>query len=367
MTLPTILVTGATGKTGSAVVAQLLQQGWPVKAVVHARDARSVRLDRLGAQTVVADLFDPEQLELAMQGTQRAYYCPPFHPYMIQSAVAFAIAARRARLESIVGLTQWLASPSHPSLATRQHWLVDHLFSMVPDLAFTIVNPGFFAEYPYLRLTRYAAHLGIFPMPGDPESRNAPPSNDDIARVAVAALVDPRRHAGRTYRPTGPQLLSLRDMAGTLGKVLDRKVVHLPIPMWMFYRAAGIEGISAFELSGMRHYIEEQNRGAFAFGGPTEDVLEATGRPPEAFETIARRHAATASTQRTVARQLRTLVEFLSVPMRRGFDAEQFDHHLGLPVPGKTQLNMDNPRWLAEHARPALAQADLALGRAVAG
>jgi hypothetical protein len=156
-------------------------------------------------------------------------------------------------------------------------------------------------------------------------------------------------------------------MADILGKVLDRKVVHVPIPLWMFYRAAGMEGISAFELSGMRHYIEEQSRGTFAFGGPTEDVLEATGRPPEAFETIARRHAAMASMQRTVARQLRTLLEFLSVPMRRGFNAEQFDHRLGLPVPGKTQLNMDNPRWLAEHTRLALAQADFVPDRAVAG
>ena len=358
MTLPTILVTGATGRTGSAVAAQLLQKGWPVKAVVRARDTRSARLEKLGAKTVVADLFDPEQLELAMQGTQRAYYCPPFHPYMIQGAVAFAIAAHKAKLESVVGLTQWLASSNHPSLATRQHWLVDHLFSMIPNVAHTIINPGFFAEYPYLRLSRYAAHLGLFPMPGDPESQNAPPSNDDIARVAVAALVDPGRHAGRAYRPTGPQLLSLRDMAAILGKVLDRKVVHLPIPLWMFYRAAGMEGTSAFELSGMRHYIQEQNHGTFAIGGPTDDVLEVTGRPPESFETIARRHAAMASNRRTTARQLRTLADFLSVPMRRGFRADQFDRRLGLPMQGNTKLNRDNPRWMAEHTRLALAPSE---------
>ncbi len=59
MIRPTILVTGATGKTGGAVARQLLEQGWPVRAVVHSRDPRSERLDRLGAETVVADLYDP--------------------------------------------------------------------------------------------------------------------------------------------------------------------------------------------------------------------------------------------------------------------------------------------------------------------
>ena len=127
MNRPTIFVTGATGKTGTAIVTQLCEQGWPVRAVVRSEDERSESLRRLGAETVVADLFDSEQLAEAMRGTERAYYCPPFHPYMIQSAVAFAVAAREAQVKSVVGLSQWLASPTHPSLSTRQHWLVDKL------------------------------------------------------------------------------------------------------------------------------------------------------------------------------------------------------------------------------------------------
>jgi hypothetical protein len=51
---------------------------------------------------------------------------------MVQGAVAFVVAAKESRLEHIVGLTQWLASPAHPSLTTRQSWLVDRLFSMIP-------------------------------------------------------------------------------------------------------------------------------------------------------------------------------------------------------------------------------------------
>jgi len=62
--------------------------------------------------------------------------------HMIQGAVAFALATEEARLEHIVGLTQWLASPSHPTLMTRQHWLVDRLFSMTPGVSHTLSGPA---------------------------------------------------------------------------------------------------------------------------------------------------------------------------------------------------------------------------------
>ena len=93
MTNPRIFVTGAAGRTGNAVVTHLLAKGWPVRAAVRVRDARSDLLQSRGAEVVVADIFDSGQLTDAMRGVQRAYYCPPYHPFVIQSAVAFADAA----------------------------------------------------------------------------------------------------------------------------------------------------------------------------------------------------------------------------------------------------------------------------------
>src|SRR5215471_16929333 len=218
MTQPRIIVTGATGKTGSAVTTELLKAGYPVRALVHREDGRSAQLKAQGAEIAVADLSDVERVADALKDVQRAYFCPPYDPYMIQGAVAFAVAAKEARLEQIVGLSQWLASPSHPSLSTRQNWLVDRLFSMTPGVAHTIVNPGFFADT-YLVTIGMAAHFGAFPwMYGN--SRNAPPSNEDIARVAAAVLMDPARHAGQSYRPSGPALLGPEDMAQAIGRAV---------------------------------------------------------------------------------------------------------------------------------------------------
>src|SRR6516225_4810295 len=136
---PKILVTGATGKTGSAVVTQLLAKGVPVRALVRTLDRRSAALAASGAEVVIADIFDPGQLLDAMRGVQRAYCCPPYHPFVIQSASAFAAAARDG-LEQIVGLSQWLVGPNHPALLSRQLWLIDQMFAALLSIAHTVVN-----------------------------------------------------------------------------------------------------------------------------------------------------------------------------------------------------------------------------------
>ena len=76
MTKPRIIVTGATGKTGSVVTTELLKAGYPVRAMVHREDARSARLKAQGAEIAVADISDVERVADALKDVQRAYYCP---------------------------------------------------------------------------------------------------------------------------------------------------------------------------------------------------------------------------------------------------------------------------------------------------
>lgn len=347
MQQPKILVTGATGRTGGAVVDELLAKGVPVRAAVRAEDARSAALERKGAETVVADMFDPDQLVAAMRGTRRAYYLPFYDPYMIQSATAFAVAAREAKLEAIVSLGQWLASPAHPSLATRQAWLMDQVFSMIPNAAHVRVNPGYFADN-YLRLIEYPAHLGVLPdVTGD--SKDAPPSNEDIARVVVAALIDPQKHAGKQYRPTGPALLSVSDMAVILSRVLGRKVRRLDLPWWLFLKAARGQNAGAFLMTGLRYYVEDHKQGAFALSAPTNDVLEVTGHPAEDFETTARRYAAQPEAQRNFGNWLRTFVDFMRGPFTPGYNPDRLERELRFPKPVAPRLAMADERWKTEH------------------
>jgi NAD(P)H dehydrogenase (quinone) len=347
MIKPRIIVTGATGKTGSVVVSELLKAGYPVRAMVRAVDDRSARMKAQGAEIAVADMSDVERVADTLRDVQGAYYCPPLDPYMIQGAVAFAVAAKEARLEQVVALTQWLSSPSHPSLMTRQHWLVDRLFSMTPGVAHTIVNPGFFADA-YLQTIGLAAHLGVFPWLYG-ESRNAPPSNEDIARVAVAALINPARHAGKSYRPTGPELLGAEDIARAIGRALGRSVRVVPTPTWLFMKGARMAGLPIEVLSNVRYYIDDHKRGAFELGAPTTDVLDVTGRSPEDFETIARRYATQPRNQRTLGNWLREFAEFVITPLSPGFNFDRYDRELRRPFPSRPQVAPESNIWRREH------------------
>jgi len=348
MTRPKILVAGATGRTGAVVVSELLEAGYPVRALVRRQDERSAALRARGVEIAVGNMTDVERVAAAMQGVQRAYWLPPYDPAMLTGAAAFVIAARQARLESLVVLSQWLASPAHPALMTRQHWLADRLFATIPDIALTTVNPGFFADSPYLSTVALVAHLGVMPwMFGD--SRTAPPSVADIGRVAAAALMDPARHAGRTYRPTGPDLLSGEDMARVLGRVFKRDVRLVPTPIGIFLKAAYLDGHPLALLSAMPHYVEEHRRGAFEVGAPNDDVARVTGRAAESFEVVAQRHAALASNRRSAANTLRQLARAIALPFVPGPDLRRYLRGLQVTPPSASEYIGESAVWQREH------------------
>ncbi|WP_156687353.1 NmrA family NAD(P)-binding protein [Mycobacterium sp. Marseille-P9652] len=348
---PRVLVAGATGKVGGAVATQLLQHGVPTRAMVHRDDARSARLRDLGAEVVVADMFDIAQVTSAVTGVDRVFFNPPYHPHALDGAVTFAVAARRAGVEAVVVLGQWLASPDHPSLMTRQAWLTDRLFELLPDTAHVAVDPGYFADN-YLQLVPMAAQLGVLPTPTG-GGRNAPPSNEDIARVAVGGLLDPHRHDGRAYRPTGPKLLSGSDIADAAGEALGRRVRHIDIPPWMFMRAVRVNakrlGADPFFQSSLRHYLPEHGLGTWEFGGPTTHVRDVAGVEPEDFLTIARRYVTGPEARRTPANFLRQVRDFLLtglVPMRR---LDRFDRLQQHPRPAHPAFAGESAMWREQH------------------
>jgi hypothetical protein len=254
-------------------------------------------------------------------------------------------------VEAVVALGQWLSSPEHPSLMTRQAWLTDKLFELLPDTAHVAVDPGYFADN-YLQLVPLAAQLGVMPTPTG-SGRNAPPSNEDIARVAVGALLDPHRHDGRAYRPTGPTLLSGAEIADAVGAALGRRVRHIDIPPSMFMRAVRVNarrlGADEFFQSSLRHYLPEHAQGTWELGAPTTHVRDVAGVEPEDFLTIARRYVTGPESRRTAGNFLRQLGNFTLTaltPMRR---LDRFDRIQQHPRPAHPRLSGQSPLWRIEH------------------
>ena len=290
MTKPRILVTGATGKTGTPTVYQLIEQGFPVRALVRREDSRSAALARAGAEVVVGSLEDPIDLENAMRGVQRAYFCPPLEPGTLRRATLFAVAAQEARLETVVVLSQWLVDRSHVALHAREKYLSGRVFDWMPGVATITVNPGWFADN-YMAAFEAISQFGLMALPLG-QGLNAPPSNEDISRVIVGALTRPDDLIGKSLRPTGPQLLSPDQIAETFTRVLGRHVRYQDAPMNLFLKFAKSIGLSDFLIVQLHAFLQDYQRGSFAIGAPTSVVPDIGGRPAEVLETIIRRYVA---------------------------------------------------------------------------
>ncbi|WP_269585786.1 NmrA family NAD(P)-binding protein [Roseibium sp. Sym1] len=351
---PKILVTSAGGKTGLPVTLQLLEKGYPVRAVLRRHDRRAELLDRAGAEIFIGDQYSLTDMRKAMHGIDRAYQCAPTAPNGLHFNAVFTVAAGDARLEHVVTLGQWLTAVDHPSLFTREVYLSDALIRLAPGTTVTSVTPGWFADN-YLMVIDMAAHLGLFTMPLGPghEKKNAPPSNADIASVAVAALVDPVRHAGKSYRPTGPELLSPDDIASAMGRALGRRVRYMDISEKMMtkaLRALPPSNYSEAAVSQLAIYAEEYRRGAFAVNAPTGDVQEIGGRVPDSFESIVRRLVATrADLRRSPAGTARAALGFLKIALTPALDLERIQRNRDYVRPAQPRFCQDTPEWVRSH------------------
>ncbi|MBC8241516.1 MAG: NmrA family NAD(P)-binding protein, partial [Alphaproteobacteria bacterium] len=263
----------------------------------------------------------------------------------------FTIAAQEARLEHVVLLGQWLSDPNHPAVLTRETWLNEEVLGLLPDTTLTVNNVGWFAAN-YFMVLEPVAQLGIFPMPlGDGDvKKDAPPSNEDIAAVNVAALADPAAHAGKVYRPTGPELLSPNEIATILGKALGRRVKYQDISEAMLLKALKVQGFPEAMPTQLRLYTDEYRRGAFAIHAPNNVVRELTGREPETFEAIARRTVRThPDAVRTFSNKLKAMGNFMRILLTANIDPDAVElrrDHVLLESPAFVQ---DSRTWRERH------------------
>ena len=120
-----ILVAGAAGgtqgSTGRLVASLLLEQGIPVRALVHKLDSRSDELRRQGAEVVEGDLLNPTSVQVALRNVKRAYFTYPVADGLLEAAAIFAVAAREASVELVVNNSQFQGRPDDPAFRDLQH------------------------------------------------------------------------------------------------------------------------------------------------------------------------------------------------------------------------------------------------------
>ncbi len=281
-----ILVTGATGKTGSAVVRQLLDLGYPVRATVRKRDERATKLESLGAEVVLADFHDLRSMRGAMEGVSRLYFVyPPQGAQLIEATTIAATAARDAGVRGFVNMSQISAREDSDSPLARQHWLSEGILDWA-DVGAIHIRPTFFAEMLHILGAQTIATEGKLYLPYGDE-RHAPVAAEDIARVVVGLLTDPEPHVGERYVLTGPKNLTVAEMASVLSEELGTAVEYVDLPLDVWGDAiSGVEGLNEFAVTHLKAVALDHQNGIFS--GETDVVERIGGQPPRSLPEFIR-------------------------------------------------------------------------------
>jgi uncharacterized protein YbjT (DUF2867 family) len=287
-----ILVTGAAGKTGRAVIRALSARGQAVRALVHRPQQTSLAIDA-GAQDVVAgDMRDRAVLEQAANASEdaiRAVYhiCPNMSPDEFPIGRVVLDAARAAGLEQVV-----YHSVLHPQTeAMPHHWQklrVEELL-LEAGLPFTILQPAAYMQN-LLAYWDQILRQGLYAVPYATDTRLGMVDLEDVAEAAAIVLTE-EGHAGATYELASPDVLSPAEVAGVLERQLARPVRAQAMPLDEWERGARASGLGEYQVQTLLKMFRYYER--YGFWGSPRVLTWLLRRPPTTFAGFVRRVAGT--------------------------------------------------------------------------
>jgi uncharacterized protein YbjT (DUF2867 family) len=270
-----ILVTGATGNAGGAVVRALLDAGQQVRGVV--RDGRSSLPE--GVEAVVGDLNRAETLEPHLDGVTAAFLLSGYE------GLAETLASmRRAGVERVVLLSSSAAPSGDLTNAVARYHILSERAVRESGLGWTFLQPNSFMTNTLQWLPQLRA--GDVVRAPFASVRVATIDPGDIGAVATAALTS-NAHEGRTYRLSGPESLLPADRVAILAKVLGRDL--------RFEAQSNDDARAEMSQTMPPEYVDAFFR--FFVDGDLDEsqvlptVEEITGKRPRTFEQWAEAHA----------------------------------------------------------------------------
>jgi uncharacterized protein YbjT (DUF2867 family) len=284
-----ILITGAAGLNGAAIVREFSRNGVAVRALVRNRSKAQPLAALPGVEIVEGDMARGESLDHVLKGVERALMISSSDPQMPETQCRFIDACKAAGVAHLVkfsGKESGIGFNARNFRFTRMHEEIEDYLE-ASGLGWTHLRPSQFMQV-YLREAPTIVGQGLLLLPLE-DVKLSPVDVEDIAKIAVAALTRSTME-NRSLDITGPEALSMADIAAAIGEATGKTVRYQNVSPENRRHASMAAGLPSF----MADALDEQTAERRLNPRSVVDLAthELFGVKPTTFAEFARRHAA---------------------------------------------------------------------------
>ena len=268
-----ILITGASGNAGRAVLDEVRKLGAPSCAMYRSED--DARKAPAGTSAVIADFAETESLRKALEGVDSVFLvCSPI-PQLVELESNVIDASRDAGVKHIV-LNSALGAADYSKSFPSWHRSVENKLK-ASGLAYTIFRPNSFMQNILAFIAPSVRQQGAFyAAMGD--ARVSYLDLRDIGAAVAQALASPQDHLGQVYELNGPEAVTQTELAEKISRASGRAVKFIDIPEEAQRKSMLDLGMPEWQVNAL---LELQQYYTHGQGGEITDVLpRLLGRPP---------------------------------------------------------------------------------------
>ncbi len=272
-------ITGATGRLGGRIARRLAAAGVAQRLLV--RDlSRAPELP--GVTAVQASFADAASVAAALTGVRTALMVSASEsPNRLEEHFSFIDGAVRAGVEHLVYISFFGAAPDCTFTLGRDHYATEQRIRAA-GMRFTFLRDNLYADF----MPAMVGEDGVIRGPAG-QGRVSVVAQDDIADAATAVLLSPDEHAGATYGLTGPEALTLDEVASILTSVTGRAVSYHPETVEEAYVSRAVYDAPDWQVDAWVSTYTSIAAGEVA--DVTADIARLTGHPATSLaELLAR-------------------------------------------------------------------------------
>ena len=229
-----ILITGATGKTGSATAKSLGEKGERFRALIR-NEEKKEGLESLGGEVVIGSIENTDVVNQSMQGVKTVLVLLPNSESQLALEKQLVDSAKQAGVERIVKMSSIEATPDATSPIPKLH-LESEEYIKQSGLAWTMIKPNFYMQNLLASAGTIKDQGKIFLPMG--EGKTGMIDTTDVGTV-IAKVLSEDGHESMNHEITGPEILSFYEVAEIFSQVLGKQVDYVDVPMDAYKETLG--------------------------------------------------------------------------------------------------------------------------------